>query len=121
MTFESIRLGTRTSPLAQTQAKLAADIVREAGLAKRVELCLLTSQGDQIADQSLAGYGGKGLFTGILDRALLRGEIDLAVHSLKDLPAPETEGTVIAAVLESEDAFDALVLPRTSAGTADGP
>lgn len=74
-----------------------------------VEYRWIDAEGDRLADQPLSEHGGKGLFTGTLERALLAGEADLAVHSLKDLPARDTPGLVIAAVLHRADVRDCLI------------
>ena len=101
-----LRLGTRSSPLARWQAEWVA--ARLAALGIDVELVPITTQGD-VATQPLGRIGGQGLFTKELQRALLDGRIDLAVHSLKDLPTAPIEGLVLAAVPERESTADVLV------------
>jgi hydroxymethylbilane synthase len=102
----SLRLGTRASALARWQAEWVAARLQELGVA--VELVPITTQGDVKAGP-LAQIGGQGLFTKEIQRALLDGKIDLAVHSCKDLPTAEVEGLVIAAVPERESTADVLV------------
>ncbi len=101
-----LRLGTRASALAQWQANWVAARLRELGTV--VDVILMTTQGDT-EKGSLVNFGGQGLFTKELQRALLANEIDLAVHSLKDLPTQTVPGLSIAAVPEREECGDALV------------
>lgn len=104
-----LRIATRKSPLALWQAehvkaeleKLYPDLV--------VELLPMSTKGDEILDRSLAAIGGKGLFLKELERAMLSGEADLAVHSMKDVPADLPAGLHISAVLTREDPRDAIV------------
>lgn len=123
----AVILGTRASPLARTQTALVADLLRAAWPELRCEVRVLDTAGDrtQASGEPLPEIGGKGLFTEELERALRDGEIDLAVHSLKDLPTEEAEGVVVAAVTAREDVRDCLVtqerLQQTVAsGEADG-
>jgi len=98
-------LASRASALALAQA----DIVRDALGPVATEVLALTTRGDQILDRSLADAGGKGLFVKELERRLLAGDCDAAVHSMKDMETVFADGTVIAAVLPREDRRDALV------------
>lgn len=101
-----LRIGTRRSRLALAQATEVADRLR--GLGVEVELAPMLTSGDRGA--APRGRGGlKGLFVAEIVRALQRGEVDLAVHSAKDLPAPDPEGVVVAAVPERAAPFDVLV------------
>ncbi len=102
----SLRLGTRGSLLARWQAEWVAARLAELGVA--VTLVPITTQGD-VKTQPLGEIGGQGLFTKELQRALLDGQIDLAVHSLKDLPTAPVPGLVLAAVPERESTDDVLV------------
>lgn len=102
-----LRLGTRRSPLATTQARIVADLVTER-TGRSVELVPVTTYGDT-SREALAAIGGSGVFVGALREALLAGEVDAAVHSLKDLPTADAEGISLAAVPAREDARDALV------------
>jgi hydroxymethylbilane synthase len=104
--MKSLRLGTRNSPLARWQAEWVAARLTERGIA--VELVPITTQGD-VKSGPLGQIGGMGLFTKELQRALLDGQIDLAVHSLKDLPTAPVEGLALAAVPPRESTADVLV------------
>ena len=109
MNNNTLRIGTRKSRLAMVQT----EIVREEILAHfpflEVEIVPMSTKGDQILDRSLTSFGGKGVFTKELEEALLRGEIDLAVHSAKDMPMEFPKGLALGAVLSREDASDVLV------------
>lgn len=105
-----LRLGTRGSELALSQSRWVQSVLEDAGGA-RVELEVIQTTGDRRQDRPLSEIGGKGLFTRELDRALLDGEIHLAVHSLKDLPTELDEGLSVAAIPEREDPRDVLVGP----------
>ncbi len=100
-------LGTRGSQLARTQSTLVADLLRGRGHEVRLEL--ITTRGDKETERPVPELGGKGLFTLELEEALREGKIDLAVHSLKDLPTEDAPGLVVAAVPAREDWHDALV------------
>lgn len=102
-----IVIGSRGSALALWQARHIADRLRELGAETRIEIIKTT--GDRIQDVPLAQVGGKGLFTKEIEEALLARTIDLAVHSLKDMPTALPQGLVIAAVPPREDPRDALV------------
>ncbi|MBT2406703.1 MULTISPECIES: hydroxymethylbilane synthase [unclassified Streptomyces] len=104
---QPLRLGTRRSKLAMTQSGHVADAVR-AATGRSVELVEITTYGD-VSREHLAQIGGTGVFVTALRDALLRGEVDFAVHSLKDLPTTQPEELVIAAMPKREDARDALV------------
>ena len=109
----ALRLGTRGSALALSQSRWVASRLQEAG-SPPVEIVTIRTTGDDILDRPLSEIGGKGLFTRELDRALLEGEVDLAVHSLKDLPTEFPEGLALAAVPEREDPRDVLLGPEGS-------
>lgn len=106
----AIRLGTRRSLLATTQAQTIADLIRTE-LGCEVQLVEVTTQGDstQEAGTALAVVGGTGVFVGALRDSLLRGEVDVAVHSLKDLPTYPAAGITLAAVPRREDPRDVVV------------
>lgn len=108
-----LRIGTRGSPLALAQAREARDRLAAAhGLAPDdIEIVAITTTGDRIRDRPLTEFGGKGMFTKEIEDALAAGEIDLAVHSMKDMPAQLPKGLVIAALLPREDARDAFLSP----------
>jgi hydroxymethylbilane synthase len=102
-----IRVGTRASVLATTQSELVAKALRDA-LGRDVELVEVTTEGD-VSRAPLAVIGGTGVFVGALRDALLRGDVDVAVHSLKDLPTTPDERIALAAVPLREDPRDAVV------------
>ncbi len=103
----ALRLGTRRSKLAMAQSGLVAGEVRRL-TGRPVELVEITTYGDT-SKEALAQIGGTGVFVSALREALLDGEIDFAVHSLKDLPTADPEGLVLAAVPRREDPRDVLV------------
>ncbi len=109
----SLRLGTRGSKLARTQAGMVAHALEERGIV--CEIVPVKTTGDRILDRSLADAGGKGLFTKELEEALLSGAIDLAVHSMKDVPTALPGGLAIAAILPREDPSDAFIAKRARA------
>lgn len=108
-----IRIGTRASPLAlaQTEAVRRLLIRHQPDLAAAgaIEVVPIRTSGDRVQDRTLADLGGKGLFTRELDDAMLAGAIDLAVHSVKDVPTWLPEGIILAAFLPREDPRDALI------------
>ncbi len=112
MKCDTIIIGTRSSKLALWQADYVAARLREAYPELTVEKRLMTTKGDKILDAPLAKIGGKGLFTKELEQAMLAGEIDLAVHSLKDMPTEVPEGLTIAAITKRADPGDAFVSNR---------
>jgi hydroxymethylbilane synthase len=103
-----VRIGTRKSKLALWQAEFVKSFLeRERGV--EVELVKITTTGDKILDSPLAKIGGKGLFVKEIEQALLEGRIDLAVHSLKDVPMVIPEGLEIACITKREDPYDVLI------------
>lgn len=109
----AIRIGTRGSPLALRQAhEVASRLATAHGLEpSQFEVRVIKTSGDRIQDRALSEVGGKGLFTKEIEDALLSGEIDLAVHSMKDMPTILPAGLTIAAVLPREDVRDAFISP----------
>jgi hydroxymethylbilane synthase len=105
----NIKIGTRGSKLALWQANHVKALLEEAGFT--AELVLYTTTGDLQQSKPLHEIGGKGLFTQALDDAMLTGEIDVAVHSAKDLPTELPDGIVLAALLRREDPRDVLLSP----------
>lgn len=103
----TIRVGTRGSPLARTQTEWVVEQLRQLGHAVEVEI--ITTIGDARTDLPIAGIGGDGVFVRELERAVLDGRIDAAVHSLKDLPTADTPGLELACVPRRATPFDALV------------
>lgn len=106
---EKIIIGTRSSKLALWQADYIMERLQQQYPELVIEKRLMTTKGDKILDAPLAKIGGKGLFTKELETAMLDGEIDIAVHSLKDMPVVVPEGLVITAITKREDPGDALV------------
>jgi hydroxymethylbilane synthase len=109
MITEPLRIGTRASKLALVQSGLVRDRIAQALPGGAVSLAHITTSGDRIQDRTLTEIGGKGLFTKEIEEALLCGRIDCAVHSLKDMPAANPPGLVIAAIPEREDVRDAIL------------
>jgi hydroxymethylbilane synthase len=109
-----LRIATRKSQLALWQAEHVAKLLRLAHAGLEVVLVPMVTQGDRIQDRSLAAIGGKGLFIKELEVALEDQRADIAVHSMKDLPADLAAGLTIGAVLERADARDALVAVAAS-------
>ncbi len=104
-----ITIATRRSPLALWQAHHVAALLRQHEAVDAVELLELVTKGDRILDQSLSKIGGKGLFIKELEHAMLEGKADIAVHSMKDVPAQLPPGFALPTVLQREDPRDALV------------
>jgi hydroxymethylbilane synthase len=109
MSLSTLRIATRKSALALWQAEHVAALLRATHPGLAVELVPLSTRGDEILDQPLATIGGKGLFLKELEVAMLEGRADLAVHSLKDVPAQLEPGFVLPAILPRADAADAFV------------
>ncbi len=103
-----VKIGTRKSKLALWQANFVKDFLeRHHGI--EVELVKITTKGDKMLDSPLAKIGGKGLFVKEIEEALLRGDIDLAVHSLKDVPMALPEGLKLGAITRRESPYDVLL------------
>ena len=123
---DELRIGTRGSHLALWQANTVAARLAESG-APPTRIVVIKTSGDQLQDRPLSEVGGKRLFVKEIEDALQRGEVDLAVHSSKDMPAVLPEGLAIAGVLPREDPHDAMVLPvrlkadATDASRPDNP
>src|SRR5690349_6960561 len=107
-----LRIGSRGSQLALWQANHVADLLRGQGHTTAIEIIKTT--GDKITDVALANVGTKGMFTKEIEEAMLEGRIDLAVHSLKDLPTELSPEFVIAAVPQREDPRDAFLSQHCS-------
>jgi hydroxymethylbilane synthase len=105
----TLRIGSRGSDLARWQANHAASLLRRILPDTAVEIVIVMTTGDRILDAPLAKIGGKGLFTKEIEDALISGTVDLAVHSLKDLPTTLPDGLALGAVLSRTDPSDALV------------
>jgi hydroxymethylbilane synthase len=119
---DMIRIATRRSPLAKWQANHVADLLRGREPGLEVRLHELLTKGDRILEVPLSEVGGKGLFVKEIEDALLSRDAEIAVHSMKDLPAELAPGLAIGAVPEREDPRDALCSPRykTLAGLPKG-
>jgi hydroxymethylbilane synthase len=106
-----LRIGTRGSPLALAQAHLVRSrlMAAHALTEQHFEICVIATSGDQIQDRPLSEVGGKGLFTKEIEEALLSKDIDLAVHSMKDVATRLPDGLVISTILEREDPRDAFL------------
>ena len=125
-----LRIATRKSALALAQTTMAADAIVAANAANAetltYELVSMTTEGDRRLDKSLASFGGKGVFIKELEIALLEGRADIAIHSLKDMPAEVLPQFKLAAVLKREDPRDAFLSRGgaygkcSSCGTAEG-
>ena len=100
---------TRSSALARWQTAHIIRLLQATWPGLECNEHIMTTTGDRILDRPLPEIGGKGVFTSELETALLSGEVDVAVHSLKDLPVEDTPGIVVAAIPEREAAFDVLV------------
>ena len=115
-----VRIGTRGSALALAQSTWVKEQLLQNEPALEVEVRIIKTRGDRLIDTPIADLGGKGVFTKEIEEALLRDEIDLAVHSMKDLPPQLPAGLIIAAVPKREDARDVLVT-REKRAFADLP
>lgn len=109
MKKQKIKIGTRGSKLALWQASYLAEKLREQNPDLVIEIVTIVTTGDKILDVPLAKIGGKGLFTNEIERAILAGEVDMAVHSLKDLPTELPSGLIIGALSKRGEVRDALV------------
>jgi hydroxymethylbilane synthase len=115
-----LRLGTRGSQLARWQADAVAARLQEAG-GPACRLVVIRTTGDRLQEAPLSEVGGKRLFVKEIEDALLKNEIDIAVHSSKDMPVLLPDGLAIGAVLAREDPFDALVMPLNARLASDAP
>ena len=120
MALDRIRIATRRSPLALWQAEHVAESLRRHHPGLSVELVPMTTRGDQILDSPLSKIGGKALFVKELEMGMMEGRADIAVHSMKDVPAHLPEGMALPVILEREDPRDAFVSTRY-AGVSELP
>ncbi|MDZ7904773.1 MAG: hydroxymethylbilane synthase [Cypionkella sp.] len=113
---DPFRIGTRGSPLALWQAhETRRSLMTALALPQAAfEIVIIKVMGDQILDRALKDIGGKGLFTREIEEALLAGNIDIAVHSMKDMPTVQPEGLILDCYLPREDVRDAFVSPRAA-------
>ncbi|WP_430810583.1 MULTISPECIES: hydroxymethylbilane synthase [unclassified Carboxylicivirga] len=109
MNTPTVKIGTRGSKLALYQANLVKDKLQEAFPDRSFEIVIIATKGDKILDVALSKIGDKGLFTKELEHSLFSGEVDMCVHSLKDLPTVFPEGAQLGAVLERGEYRDAWV------------
>ncbi len=113
MQRSNIRIGTRGSPLALAQAGMVRQTLARVHRlpAEKIEIAVIRTTGDRVQDRALSELGGKGLFTREIEAALLVGDIDMAVHSMKDVPTALPPGLVIPTLLPREDPRDAFFSP----------
>ncbi|OCA86557.1 hydroxymethylbilane synthase [Pradoshia sp. D12] len=107
--MRKIIIGSRRSKLALTQSNWVIDQLKNLGLPFEFELKEIVTKGDRILDVTLSKVGGKGLFVKEIEQAMLDGEIDMAIHSMKDMPAELPEGLTIGCIPEREDHRDVLI------------
>ncbi len=110
--LDTLRIATRSSPLALWQAEEVSRRLRALHPDLRVELVTMKTRGDKILDAPLAKVGGKGLFVKELEAGMLEGRADIAVHSMKDVPVEFPEGLELALIMQREDPRDAFVSNR---------
>ncbi len=110
--MKTLKIATRKSKLALWQANYVAKKIKEKYPEINIELIKVVTKGDKILDVPLAKIGGKGLFTKEIEDALLKGEADLAVHSMKDVPTELPKGLEISIVSDREDPRDALIIKK---------
>lgn len=109
--MKTLKIATRKSPLAMWQAEHIQALLEQQHEGLKVELLAMSTRGDKILDSPLAKIGGKGLFVKELEHALLTGEADIAVHSMKDVPMAFPEGLMLGPICEREDPLDAFISP----------
>lgn len=121
-TSRPLIIGTRGSALALWQAEYVQSVLQKKFPHRPVQIRIIKTTGDKILNQALSKIGDKGLFTKEIETALLRGTIDVAVHSLKDLPTASPEGLVLSAITKREDVRDVLISrsARSLAGLPEG-
>ncbi|HEY3320132.1 MAG TPA: hydroxymethylbilane synthase [Planctomycetota bacterium] len=105
---QTLRLGTRSSNLALTQSRMIAKMLQRAHPGLQVELVDISTVGDKVTDKPLKSFGGVGVFVKELEAALLSGHVDIAVHSLKDMPTRQPKGLLLGAIVGREDTRDVL-------------
>jgi hydroxymethylbilane synthase len=106
---DTIRIGTRESQLAQLQTSIVVEAIKANYPEAKIDVVFVTTRGDKTQDRPISALGTRGVFVKELEEALLAGEVDLVVHSLKDLPTDLPDGLCLASVLQRADARDALV------------
>ena len=108
----NIKVGTRGSTLARTQSQWLIDVLAKAHPQINFEMVIIKTKGDLVQDKPLDKIGDKGLFTKELEDALLSGEIDMAIHSMKDMPSKLPEGLMLTVPTVREDPRDVLLTPH---------
>ena len=116
-----LRIGTRGSPMALAQTGMVRDRILAANPGLEAEIVVVTTVADKVLDRPLSEIGGKGLFTKELEQALFADEIDVAVHSMKDVETWLPDGLVIACILERDDPRDAFLSASAAVTLADLP
>jgi hydroxymethylbilane synthase len=106
---QSLRIATRKSPLAIRQTEIFATQLKKIWPSIEIELVPMTTQGDELLNQKLQNFGGKGLFVKELENALLENRADIAVHSMKDVPAHLPKGLILGCICTRDDPYDVLV------------
>lgn len=107
-----IRIGTRSSKLAMAQTRMAAQMLESKFSDLNIEIIPVVTKGDALREKPLYRIGGKGVFVAEIERALVGGEIDIAVHSAKDMPVRLAEGTAVGTVLKRGDPRDVLIMRK---------
>src|ERR1700735_1869508 len=107
--MNTLRIATRKSPLALWQANYVKTLLEAAHPQLQVEIIGLMTEGDKLLTTPLAEIGGKGLFVKELEKAILERRADIAVHSIKDMPATLTDRLILAAICQREDPRDAFI------------
>jgi hydroxymethylbilane synthase len=119
MTMDVVRIGTRGSALALAQSGQVAALLVASGVCRDAPLTVIQTSGDRIQDRTLQEIGGKGLFLKEIEEALLDGSVDLAIHSMKDVPAELAPGLTLTATLPRESALDALITRGDAASSLE--
>ncbi|MDH6636211.1 UNVERIFIED_ORG: hydroxymethylbilane synthase [Methylobacterium sp. SuP10 SLI 274] len=117
----ALRIGTRGSPMALAQTGMVRDRIVAANPGLETEIVVVSTVADRVLDRPLSEIGGKGLFTKELEQALFADEIDVAVHSMKDVETWLPDGLAIACILERDDPRDAFLSANGANGLADLP
>ena len=112
--MNKLTIATRGSKLALWQSNHIKAVLEEQNPGLEVDLNIIVTTGDRIQDRGLSTIGGKGLFLKELEEAMMRGEAQIAVHSLKDVPTEMPDGLLLAAITEREDCRDALLSEKYS-------
>ena len=107
--LENIRLATRKSPLALKQAHIVKDYLLQKGLFKTIDVLPMSTSGDTVDSKVFKNHGGKGLFLKELENALINGEADIAVHSMKDVPAIVNNKFIVTSIMKREDPRDVFI------------